>query len=238
MATPHVSGVAALLLSYKPGATPEELYNAMTSTAENPNTSGRDDRYGHGIVNALDALEALSGSGNNDGPPNNGGGTSCSQTEIDFQLDLRTDDYGYETSWELIDARTGASVDSIGEGVYGNNKAISVSKCLDVNDYYTLKIFDSYGDGICCGQNNPGFTVRTNGQVVASNQQFQSLLEIPGIGNCSNTPTPPGDQPTQPTQPNPTNAPVPPPTPSPVPPPTQPPAEDEQCCFLIWCWSC
>ncbi|PCR92566.1 S8 family serine peptidase [Natrinema ejinorense] len=72
MATPHVSGTAALLLSAEPDATPDEIETALTETARVPENrvterdvttddgDGRlDTRYGHGIVDASAAADAL-----------------------------------------------------------------------------------------------------------------------------------------------------------------------------------
>jgi hypothetical protein len=228
------------MLSYKSDASPTELYNAMINTAENPDTSGRDDRYGHGIINAMTAIQALSGDVG--GGPDNEEGGDCEVDQIAFQFNLQTDDYGYETSWDLVDGTTGLTVVSGAEATYGNNDDVSTQRCLNGDNCYTLTIYDSYGDGMCCGQNNPGFEVRVDGQVIQNNQEFTSSIVIPGIGNCSNNnaPTnPPADQPTNPPVSNPTNPPVlvPPPTSPPVPPPTPPPTSRE-CCFLFFCWSC
>jgi len=77
MACPHVSGVVALMLSKNPTATPPQIFEALYSTAENPNTSGTDSLLGHGVVNALAAVEAImnvsGGAGNDDS--NTGAGT-------------------------------------------------------------------------------------------------------------------------------------------------------------------
>ena len=58
MATPHVAGVAALLKSMAPSATPRQLYQALTETAIS-DEDGRNDRIGYGIVNAQAALQNL-----------------------------------------------------------------------------------------------------------------------------------------------------------------------------------
>jgi len=238
MATPHVSGVAALLKSHKPNATPQELFNAMINTAENPNTSGRDDKYGHGIVNAVAAMNALDG--NTSAPPPAPAPTNCPSGQLNFQFNLRTDDYGYETSWELRDETANTIVESRAEGTLDNNQEDDFQKCLNGNHCYTLTIEDAYGDGLCCGQNNPGFRLVADGQVLQNDQDFQKVIRIPGIGNCPNNGGGGGGPaPTRPPVSNPTNPPVtnPPPTQPPVPSPTSPPQEEE-CCFLFWCWSC
>lgn len=59
MATPHVSGVAALVWSCKPTATNIEVRQAMTITAEDLGDPGRDIYYGYGLVQARSACNAL-----------------------------------------------------------------------------------------------------------------------------------------------------------------------------------
>ena len=61
MATPHVSGVAALLWSANPAWTNVEIREAMNATAIDLGTSGRDPIFGFGLVQAAAALEYLQG---------------------------------------------------------------------------------------------------------------------------------------------------------------------------------
>lgn len=56
MATPHVSGVAALLWSACPDCTNVQIREAMTATALDLGELGRDIAYGYGLVQAYDAL--------------------------------------------------------------------------------------------------------------------------------------------------------------------------------------
>lgn len=56
MASPHVAGVAALVLGYGNAATPEQVRAALQTTADDLGATGRDDSFGHGIVNAYEAL--------------------------------------------------------------------------------------------------------------------------------------------------------------------------------------
>lgn len=56
MAAPHVSGVAALLISQGNAATPDEVRAALQETAEDKGALGRDDTYGYGLVDAAAAL--------------------------------------------------------------------------------------------------------------------------------------------------------------------------------------
>jgi len=68
MATPHVAGVAALIWSSNPSLTNFDIRNAMTSSALDLGTPGRDVAYGYGLVQAYDALLSLGGGGA-DTPP-------------------------------------------------------------------------------------------------------------------------------------------------------------------------
>jgi len=59
MATPHVSAVAALVWSWDPSLTNVEIRNALTATAQDLGTAGRDVYYGYGLVQAKAALQYL-----------------------------------------------------------------------------------------------------------------------------------------------------------------------------------
>ncbi len=61
MATPHVSGVAALLFARNPAATAAQARQAMQSTTLDLGPTGRDDEYGYGLVQAAAALAAIGG---------------------------------------------------------------------------------------------------------------------------------------------------------------------------------
>ena len=61
MAAPHVTGVAALLWSARPSLTAGEVRSLMERTALDLGERGHDARYGHGLVRARTALDALDG---------------------------------------------------------------------------------------------------------------------------------------------------------------------------------
>lgn len=69
MATPHVSGVAALVWSYNSGWTNAQIRSALESTAQDLGTAGRDNSYGWGLVQAKVALDALNAGGPPPPPP-------------------------------------------------------------------------------------------------------------------------------------------------------------------------
>lgn len=61
MATPHVAGVAVLLMAAKPSAPVEHVIDALKKTAHHPGGESRrpDNRWGYGMIRPLEALKAL-----------------------------------------------------------------------------------------------------------------------------------------------------------------------------------
>jgi serine protease len=68
MATPHVSGVAALVWSLAPSASADQVRDAIVSTAHDLGDPGVDNVYGHGLVDAEAAGKALNASAFNPQP--------------------------------------------------------------------------------------------------------------------------------------------------------------------------
>ena len=60
MATPYVSGLAALILSVSPSLTPAQVQQVMQDTAVDLGTTGWDANYGYGRIDALAALQSVS----------------------------------------------------------------------------------------------------------------------------------------------------------------------------------
>jgi serine protease len=60
MAAPHVAGAVALLWSFAPDASPNDLYSAMSRTAIDLGAPGRDVEYGAGTINVYAAGMLLS----------------------------------------------------------------------------------------------------------------------------------------------------------------------------------
>lgn len=61
MATPHVAGVAALLMAAKPEAKVNNIIDVMKRTAKHPGNGQRrpDNRWGYGLIQPVEALKAL-----------------------------------------------------------------------------------------------------------------------------------------------------------------------------------
>ena len=97
----------------------------------------------------------------------------CAAGEADIQIDLLTDNFGSETSWEL---RAGAAVlASLPQGGQPSATLVSYNNCVPCDQNataYTFEIFDSFGDGICCGFGIGNYDVYEDGNLVATGGAF------------------------------------------------------------------
>jgi len=76
--------------------------------------------------------------------------SGCDYGEISFRLDVFTDPWYVETSWELVSDTSGSIVLEGGSYNSGDTLYSTGNVCIP-EDCYTFTIFDSFGDGICCG---------------------------------------------------------------------------------------
>lgn len=120
MATPHVSGVAALVWSYGPECTNVQIRDILRSSAEDLGTAGRDNATGYGLVRASNALSALNslpcasnGGGGGNNPPTASFTRNCSDLGCSFNGSGSTDTDGTIASyaWDFGDGSgaTGAT---------------------------------------------------------------------------------------------------------------------------------
>ncbi|HZD59517.1 MAG TPA: S8 family serine peptidase, partial [Anaerolineae bacterium] len=59
MASPMAAGLAALMLSYRPALTPDQVEQFMKQNADDLGAAGRDDYFGYGRINAYKTLSSL-----------------------------------------------------------------------------------------------------------------------------------------------------------------------------------
>ncbi len=86
-----------------------------------------------------------------------------------ISLNLLTDDYGAETSWELADMS--GTVLFTGAG-YSSQTLYIEPWCIP-EGCYNFTIFDAWGDGICCGFGNGEYSILDEaGAILASGGEF------------------------------------------------------------------
>jgi len=152
MAAPHVSGVAALLISNGVATTPDEVRQVLQSTAEDKGATDWDPAYGWGIVDAYAALTYTLVP--NDPPVADAGGpyTGTEDAIITFNGSGSYDPDDEDTitySWDFGDGTTGSGVSPthiytaggtytvtlmVNDGKVNSGLADTTATIADVND--------------------------------------------------------------------------------------------------------
>ena len=89
---------------------------------------------------------------------------------VDVTMTLTLDNYPGETTWELADA---AGTVVFSGGPYAGSGVIAESGCV-AEGCYTLTVYDSFGDGMCCAYGTGGYEFGIGGLVLASGGEFGS----------------------------------------------------------------
>ncbi len=186
MATPHAAGVAALVWSHYPSCTGEEIRQAMNSTAEDLGSSGRDNSYGYGLVQAKAMYDAMATSGCTITPPppppppevvvlennvaqNNLSGAKGDQ--LNFKMDVPTG------ATDVNFAMSGGSGDADLYVKFGSAPTTSSYDC---------RPWKNGNSESCAGTNDNGtYYVMLNGYSAFNNTSL--------VGSFTDVTTPPGD---------------------------------------------
>lgn len=114
---------------------------------------------------------------------------------VEVNIEVMTDDYGYETYWELRDdsgsvvasggntevgANGGGAYDAANDddGAYANNSLYESTYTISESGCYTFLIVDDYADGICCDYGDGYYTITDgDGDVLASGSTFGDTSE-------------------------------------------------------------
>ena len=106
-----------------------------------------------------------------DGDASNNAVSTSADLELDFDtitLSFLADNYPQETSWKMVDVGSGQILSS-GDLGSGTNE-YSEEICVNSNACLTLYVFDSYGDGMCCGYGDGNFQVsNSSGETIVFN---------------------------------------------------------------------
>jgi len=137
MAAPHVSGVAALVISEGIASSPAEVRNVLQSTAKDKGAAGRDDTYGWGIV---DAYRALGGGANK--PPTAGFTYSATDLTVTF-TDTSTDSDGTVRAWSWNFGDGQSSTEQNPSHTYASSATYTVTLTVTDDDGATNTAFQS-----------------------------------------------------------------------------------------------
>jgi len=94
---------------------------------------------------------------------------SC--TDMAVELELLTDNYGGETSWQL---KENNSVVQSGSGYLSTTTYNIDLGCRTASEYnrFEFIINDSYGDGICCSYGTGSYKLKANGDIMKEGGEF------------------------------------------------------------------
>jgi len=98
---------------------------------------------------------------------------------------INTDAFGEETSFELEDLTDNTIISSAAPGTLAGLATFRQPLCVNSTHCYEFRIFDAFGDGICCAYGNGSYLVTFNGQVVASGGTFADSEITPFGDDCS-----------------------------------------------------
>lgn len=138
MATPHVAGVAALVWSHFPSCSNEQIRSALNATAEDRGSSGRDNKYGYGIVKAKAAYDYLQNSdcgGSVDPYPTAKFSVSVNGNSVSLTNQSSDNEAIASNHWDLGDGNTSTTNASSFSHTYGTDGTYKI----------TLTVTDSAG---------------------------------------------------------------------------------------------
>lgn len=120
MATPHVSGVAAIVWSANPSASNAQVRSALESTALDLGAAGRDNDFGYGLVQALAAADVITGGGGGATAPSSLSASNNGTVKGKLQVGLAwtggastVDVYRGTSKVKSAIANTGATTDAV-----------------------------------------------------------------------------------------------------------------------------
>ena len=179
MASPHVAGVAALIRQLDPTLTPADVTRMIEMQALSDVITD----VGPGSPNLLLQIPSLTCELPLLPPlPPTFAPTRRIHT---FRLDLTTDRYAVETSWDLRDPSD--RIVASGSG-YANSSPYEEIVYIDDGEY-RFTIYDSVGDGICCGYGDGLYSLKVNDDLVMleSGGVFTGVSESTSFGDVTST---------------------------------------------------
>ncbi|MCK7592790.1 S8 family serine peptidase [Pseudomarimonas salicorniae] len=150
MATPHVAGAAAVVWSSNLSATALDVRNALTSTAEDLGTAGRDTSFGFGLVRIPNAIAALAGPAPDTTPPSTVASLSASSagtSAVSLSWSAATDTGGSGLAGYKIERCSGASCSNFAQIATTTSTSYSNTGLTAATTYrYRVRAYDGAGN--------------------------------------------------------------------------------------------
>lgn len=122
-------------------------------------------------INNTISLNLVNVNNQMDGNLTNNSATTNTTLDSDYDiitLIINADDYPEETSWEIYDE--GANQTIASGSLHSGTQVFSEDICLNYGSCFSLYVYDSYGDGICCGFGYGDFRVlNASGNTIVTN---------------------------------------------------------------------
>lgn len=116
-------------------------------------------------------LNLITVNGQADAIMDNNSVTFNTDLDSDFEnitVVINADNYPQEISWQLTDLASGELIDS--GALEDDDDFYSQDVCVDYGSCFTLQVFDSFGDGLCCQFGDGNFQVLNSaGEILATN---------------------------------------------------------------------
>jgi len=171
MATPHVAGVAALVWGQPSllGCTKGQVRSALEGTALDLGAPGRDDSYGHGLIQAkaaIDSLEATCGGGGPapNQPPTAGFTSACTDLACTFTNTSADSDGSISSStWDFGDGGNSSSTNTshtyVADGTYTVTLTVTDDDGASDTESQSVTVTSGGGGGGGGGGPTTGFTI-------------------------------------------------------------------------------
>lgn len=101
-----------------------------------------------------------------------------------LEINLTTDNFGEETSWELVDLTDNVVLASVVEGTLTGNTVYRTVLCVDATHCLQFTIADAFSDGICCNWGFGSYSLTLDGNLIYAGGSF-GAEETVNIGECN-----------------------------------------------------
>lgn len=169
MATPHVSGVAALVWSANPAASNQDVRDALTLTAVDLGAAGRDNQFGYGLVQAFAAVSHITGGGGGDTntAPTASFSYSCTDLSCSFDGSGSSDSDGSIAShaWAFGDGSSGSGATASHAFAAGGTYTVTLTVTDDDGASHSSSQSVTVSDGGAVGIELSGSAYKVKGRV-------------------------------------------------------------------------